>query len=365
MKKTTTVFLLTFLLLLSTTGYFFTPVTCSEGTLQFPLQPTDPVITSAISYLKNQQTGSGDIAGISVSAWAAMALFAASEDLNIWETLGSYLKNNVDKLNDEKATDWQRHTLAIIAFGEDPRNCDGVDYLERILSFFDGNQMGNPTIIYDDLFGILALKACGMNSTNDVVQTLRFYVLDKQQNNGGWGDVDSTAITVMALIAIDEPAESTPIQDALSYLETQQTDQGSFYSWGSANTASTAWALGALVAAGEDPTRGTWVKNGHSPVDFLILLQQQDGSFNWSQTSHQSPEWMTAYVIQALVGQPYPVKCWDSGSEPPGSQDDDPSDTGSSDDSNEQEPDPTLDDPAQTDITLISPRDHSLYLFNK
>jgi len=40
-------------------------------------------------------------------------------------------------------------------------------------------------------------------------------------------------------------------------------------------------------------------------------LQQDDGSFKWNENSSKNPEWMTSYIIPALLGKHYPVKILD------------------------------------------------------
>ena len=95
-------------------------------------------------------------------------------------------------------------------------------------------------------------------------------------------------------------------------MKTLQTNNGGFQSWGAANAASTAWAVLAIVAAGQDPTSDNWRTNGFSPIDFLLNLQQREGCFNWSMHQSLNPEWMTSYVIPALLGKPYPIKIYKS-----------------------------------------------------
>ncbi len=338
----------------------------AEESQTFPFKPTDPVITNAIKYLKNQQQPSGAIAGLAVSAWAAMALAAASEDLDNWESLQTYLIKNTDTLNPDKATDWQRHTLALIALGENPQRCNGVNLLSKILTFYDGSQMGDPANIYDDLFGIISLRACGIKPTNTRIQTLQITIFAKQNSNGGWGDVDTTAMAIMALSACDVPSSSPAVQQALSYLKNQQSQNGGFTSWGSANVASTAWAVSAIVAAEQNPLDTTWQKNGQSPIDFLISLQQADGRFKWSHTSDMNPEWMTAYAIPALLGKPYPVKLWNSGSNPGEEQQEDPVDDNKPEEPENDDPsDTSPEENQQEKITFVCPRNQSFYLLNR
>ena len=274
----------------------------------YPYEPTDTVIVSALDFLQSQQSKDGSIGGFAVSSWAAMAISAAGEDPHDWGDLVEYLQNNIDHIDEKKATDWERHALAVVACNENPDNFGGIDFVKRIMSFYDREQIGNSADLYDDFFGIIALVACGVDKDSPVIQTIRVYIKGQQYENGGWGDVDSTAAAVMSLIISGEYNDSDCIKEALSFIKSTQTDHGGFQSWGTTNTASTAWAINAIVAAGQDPTSSEWKHDGNSPVDFLISLQQENGVFNWSKDQNMNPVWMTSYVIPALLGKPYPIK---------------------------------------------------------
>jgi len=279
----------------------------------YPYQPTDVTIMNALGYLRNQQARDGSIGGFSVSAWAAMAISAAEEDPHTWGDLVGYLRENVDLLDDNIATDWERQTLAIVACNENPRDFGGMDYVAKVESFYDGMQIGSRANVYDDFFGILALVSGGVDKNSSMIQTVRIYIKEKQNENGGWGDVDSTAAAIIALMTAGEAPTSKSITDALSFIKTMQTENGGFQSWGTANAASTAWAVDAIVAAGEDPANSEWINSGNSPVDFLLGLQQENGCFNWTVDQTMNPEWMTSYLIPALLGKPYPVKIYKAG----------------------------------------------------
>jgi len=290
------------------------PVSADPGE-NYPYQPTDDVIMKALEYLRNRQAGDGSIGGFSVSAWAAMAISSAGEDPHAWGDLVGYLRENADRLDDTMATDWERQTLAIVACNENPRNFGDIDYVAKVESFYDGIQIGSYANLYDDFFGILALISGGVDKDSSIVQTVHSYITEKQNENGGWGDVDSTAAAIMALIAAGEDPNSGCVTDALSFMKTTQTGSGGFQSWGTTNAASTAWAVMAIVATGEDPTSSEWKNSGNSPIDFLLSLQQENGCFNWAVDQTMSPEWMTSYVVPALLGKPYPVKIYTSDDE--------------------------------------------------
>ena len=301
------------LMLMNLPAHVCTIVSADPGE-SYPYQPTDDIIMNALEYLRSRQAGDGSIGGFSVSAWAAMAISAAGEDPHTWGDLVGYLRENVDCLDNTMATDWERQTLAIVACNENPRDFGGMDYVAKVKSFYDGVQIGSCANVYDDFFGILALVSGGVDKNSSMIQTVRIYIKEKQNENGGWGDVDSTAAAIIALMTAGETSTSKSMTDALSFIKTMQTENGGFQSWGTANAASTAWAVDAIVAADEDPASSEWINSGNSPVDFLLGLQQENGCFNWTVDQTMNPEWMTSYIIPALLGKPYPVKIYNGDS---------------------------------------------------
>ncbi len=274
----------------------------------FPYSSNDDIITNALDFLKNQQKNDGNIGGIAVSAWASMAISAAGENLDDWGNFISYLENKTSLLDEDKPEDWQRHTLAVVACKQNPKDFAGIDLVEKIIDFYDGNQIGSTTNLFDDCFGILALISAGVDKNESIIQSTKSFIIDNQNPDGGWGDSDSTAAAVMALIAAGENKNSFVISDALYFLKTLQSSDGGFNSWGNANIASTAWVVMAINSVDDDPSSINWQKNGNTPIDYFISLQQKDGSFNWTDSKKTNSEWMTSYVIPALLGKTYPVK---------------------------------------------------------
>lgn len=304
-KKQIILVLLTSILFLNFLSSF--TILSASSRNDYPYQPDHINIVNALNFLHSKQSDDGNIGGFSISAWAAMAISAADQDPNEWENLVEYLEDKIFLLDSNKATDWQRHTLAIVACNENPRDFGGIDFVEKIKIFYDGTQIGNPSNLYDNIFGILALISAGVNKNQNIIQTTKSYIISKQHSNGGWGDADSTAGAIMALVSAGQSSSSQVITDALSFLKTLQSDDGGFQSWDITNAASTSWAVMAISASGADPTDSFWEKNGNNPIDYLLSLQQNDGSFKYSVEQTMNPEWMTSYVLPALLGKSYPV----------------------------------------------------------
>ncbi len=282
-------------------------------------------IDLALDYLRSSQNSAGDIDGYEISTWAVMAIAAAGEDPHIWRTnsanpsIVDYLKNNIDHIPKlfNVANGYSKTIMALIDAGEDPTDVDGTNLVDRLKTYYDGNQIGDPTLVNDDFWGVLALIAAGEASNSEIIQKTITFIKNSQQDDGGWGwdvaatwgtDPDDTAAAVMALAAAGENPNSIVIIDALSYLKNTQGDKGGFLSWGMENADSTAWAIQAIIAADQDPESETWKKNSNTPKDFLRSLQNTDGSFSWTSNNPGGfPAQTTAMSIVALKSLTFPI----------------------------------------------------------
>jgi hypothetical protein len=284
----------------------------------YPLNATDTEVANALDYLRGEQTADGGIGGFGASAWVVMAIAAAGEDPHDWEVGGNcivdYLAANAGSAS--SATDYARMTLAIVAADEDPTSFGGRDFVNLLKGQYNSGQIGDTSLLNDDFWGVLALISAGESQSSQTVANSVTFIGDNQNGDGGWSwgvgqdsDVDDTAVAIMALIAAGESQSSTAITEGLAYIRTQQTDNGGFLSWGATNADTDSWAIDAIVAAGEDPTSGDWIENGNTPLDDLLTFQQGNGSFYWqSGTPGMSVPKTTASAIQALLGEPYPVR---------------------------------------------------------
>lgn len=166
------------------------------------------------------------------------------------------------------------------------------------------------------VWGVLGTLALSETVPADAVQYLR----DLVQPNGGWEwlpgfgtDTNSTALAIQALIAAGEPPTSTLVLNGLDYLKSAQNADGGFpYDpnsiWGTdSDTNSTAYAVQAIRAAGQDPLTGTWVISSTNPINYLLGMQLPDGSFEW-QPGYGSNGLATMQASAALLGEVLPYR---------------------------------------------------------
>lgn len=242
--------------------------------------------------------------------WSTMALAALGEN----SIPQDYLKS----VSGSTAIEYAAPILAITALKQDPRSFGDKDYVAELEKYHNGGQIGDPSAINDDIFGLLALVSAGGQSS--IIGDAKNFILAHQQANGGWGyaasggaDSNMTSAAVVALIAGGVPAADGRIQKAFDYLKTAQNDDGGFtYEPGSqfgtaSDSSSTAWALWALRAAGANPA--DWSKSGNSPIQYLESNQTSSGYFKFQSDSAEDAfsSVTTAYAVIALAGKTLPL----------------------------------------------------------
>jgi hypothetical protein len=296
----------------------------------FPEQQAEQSIKKAITYLHSVQNDDGGFpaqagraSSRTITAWVVMALAAAGENVagGKWSPSGQgpidFLKNCKDSL--ESTGDYAVTLLALTAAHQGTAY-QGADLAGKIVSFQQtGGQFAQPArgergLINYHMWSILALASTGQDIPNK--ERAKEWLLARQNKDGGFGwaegvasDPDDTAVAIQTLVMLGEDPQSSPvIRGALSYLKSCREKDGGF-SWESnkSNSATDAWVLQGLFAAGENPVSEEWSVDGRNAVTHLLALQNSDGSFNWMPGVQSSPVLMTAYAIMALAKKPFPV----------------------------------------------------------
>ena len=204
-------------------------------------------------------------------------------------------------LNSNLATDYEKRILAITAIGRNPATIGSENFISKLESMYNGGQIGDPSLLNDDIFGLLALNSAGIS--NSVTSGARSYILSHQNSDGGWGyavgvgsDSNTTGVAVAAL----RTTGSAPAS-AISYLQSSQSSSGGYgFTPGLAGDgASTAWVMWGLRAAQQSiPV---------SANDFMDSLQLSNGSFKWRSNDSSGSALVTAYAVIALSGHTLPV----------------------------------------------------------
>ncbi|MHC1573814.1 MAG: CARDB domain-containing protein, partial [Candidatus Syntropharchaeales archaeon] len=280
-------------------------------TVSSPLFDYTDNISSALEFLRNEQLATGAIWNFENSARAALSIISAGENPSAWRLI-DYLRDEperiakmgMDPVKVIREADLARMVMVISAIGQDPTNFGGVNYLTMLKSYHDGEQFGERDDVKDDAFAILALVASGNKDlrTKDMITKTIGYIKARQNDDGGWGsfsvesDVRTTSLVIQALIAAGEDKNSETITKALDYLRKAQAGDGGY-----SDVIDTSYAIQAFIAAGEAPS------NYSNTIEYLLSLQQLDGSFNYTTDMSFFPPRMTIFPVFALCGEPYPV----------------------------------------------------------
>ena len=201
-------------------------------------------------------------------------------------------------------TDCARAILALTACGEAVSDA-------LLAGVTNGDNMTSTNAV---IFALLALDSknytvpTGSMSRNELVTLL----LSLQQDDDAWGysyasgtdwvtawgtDVDTTAEAITALAPYYNTNDNvkTAVDNALTWLEGQQFEAGTFGGWGSASVESTAQVIVALTTLGLDPT--TW--NEKDAVTAMCTMALPAGGFvNWE---NKYDEYSTSNGYYALV----------------------------------------------------------------
>lgn len=167
-------------------------------------------------------------------------------------------------------------------------------------------------------WGMLGEKA--LSQTIPATATTYLKSIVNADNGWGWSpgnsDTNGTALAIQALIATGEPLSDRTIVCGLDYLKSAQNSDGGFAfdpnsSFSTASDAnSTAYAIQAIRAAGQDPLTGTWLISNTNPISYMLGLQLEDGSFEF-QSGSGSNQLATQQAVPALLSRPFPVRMTD------------------------------------------------------
>ena len=182
-------------------------------------------ITAALDYLQTQQNADGGFGSgfspdstLGSTADVVLAIVAAGGDLATFDQDGNtpltYLEANASSAT--SGGDLSKLILAAIAAGENPRDLGGVDSVAKLESLFDagGRIGGEADTFVSHVLAVLALASAQRPIPAAAVD----YIKDAQQENGSWawdgtaetaGDTNTTAFAVQALVAAGETPAAT------------------------------------------------------------------------------------------------------------------------------------------------------------
>ena len=267
---------------------------------------SEDAVARGVAYIASTQQPDGGFGGFGPGQTmdAIYAIRAGGVDPNEITNGGNspadYLVANAAGATSSAAA--AKAALAAVALGLDPESVGGVDLIAAIEAGYDD---GTGRYAEDDFghsIAIMGLACTGFDPGPGALQAL----LETQLDDGGWGfegasDVDTTAIALQAVIAAGTPLTDDAVEAAVAYLQgAQATDGGWGFTPDESNTSSTAFAVQALLAAGENPLSAEYETAAGGPIDYLLSQQAEDGSF-----AGFDPAFATNQVVPALAGRSF------------------------------------------------------------
>lgn len=276
-------------------------------------------IERAIAYIRTQQQPDGSFAGLGPGSTADAVYALAAAGVNVAEVRRGD-KNAIDYIRAQSAAAAQdvglaaKFTIALLLAGQSPRQPE-ADVVAPILNGYDAASGRFGKDVTAHAYALIALVAAGERVPPAAIDALKALQLP----DGGWSfdgtaatgsDTNTTSIAVQALIATGDRGEA--VRRAVEYYRSQQNDDGGFpYSqsspYGNASDAnSTALAIQALIAAGEDPN--AWAKNGATPIQRLLAFQNSSGAFRYQDSLPEDNAFATYQAVPALAGETLPLE---------------------------------------------------------
>lgn len=258
--------------------------------------------------------------------WAVLGLARSGYEVpdsyyqNYYATVEAYVKACGGVLHDKKYTEYSRVIVALSAIGRDARDVAGYDLTVPLGDYDKTIWQG----LNGPIWALIALDSAGYpmpeNPEAETQATRQMYIdriLECQLPDGGWslfgGTESATAgdgtadpdITGMALQALakyqDQPAVAAATQEALACMSEQQSADGGFSSWGTANAESVVQMIVALCELGislEDPR---FVKDGATMLDNLMTFYRPGEGFLHTQSGSGSSLMATEQGFYGLV----------------------------------------------------------------
>ena len=287
----------------------------------FPILGRRGTAERALGWLAEGQAADGGFGSASDTADAVLAFAAAGYDpAALLSSNGlsplDYLATQVLSYSHDGG-EVGKLVLAAVAAKVDPRDFGGHDLVLVLTDYLSPTGQFNTDIIFRQSLAILALNAVGEPVPAEAVDWLTVQQLDdgswEWAANSGWGgDPDTTAMAIQALIAAGVPADEPVVANAIGYLRQWQNPDAAFASSFDplSNANSTAYALQALVAAGED-ILADWSVAGRTPLDALQSFFKADGPAVYQWGGYFGPTdnlVATLQGIPALLGRPLPIQ---------------------------------------------------------
>ncbi len=289
------------------TAGFILPLVLFSPTSIAPHAPSDAErVEMAVAYLAGLYRAGQKLGANPADVIEALA--QAGVDPKAWPdpSIAIFARNAPQSTDDyQRYKDGLRAGFAAATSGYDPRDVNGVDYVQSARARFVAGQFGDVTFNNDDVWSVILLRAAGVPASDEMVAAGVRSILNARSADGGWShyvaavnsDVDSTGMALMALAMAGHDL-SGEMTRSLAFVESLRGSDGG-YDNSKSNALnrcqSTVWAIRAHQAAGADAPEMAF--------DFLRKQQAPHGDGSLS-----GGKWCTVEAIPVLANAraPFP-----------------------------------------------------------
>ena len=247
-------------------------------------------IKNAVEFLSLNQEENGSFGDSLYTDWVAIGVSKTKEDKteDIIASLSNHFKN--EKFEGENITDYERHAMALMALGINPYDGTDINYIEKIVNSFDGDQIGEKTLISDDIFSLIVLQKVGYEKNDEMIGKVISNILKNQLPDGSWGGVDMTSAGIMALHKFKDTSDvNESVIKGYKFLKEVERNKGNF-----GNASSSSWAMQAFSKEG-------WYEDETKRI-LKFLTREQDNEEGWIKGEGKNNRiWATAYSIPAVL----------------------------------------------------------------
>lgn len=227
---------------------------------------------------------------------ACEALGVESDDKELGEDIISF----------DSTSNIAKSIIALTLHNDDPRNYNGVNYVEMLESRVhdDGAVYLDGEYLYagPQVYGVFALYVVGSSKTElaaDYLQTL-------QVENGLFGfpeyeDPDTTGWVIEALTLVNKEKYQETLVKALNAIKSCQNENAGFDNGFGVNACTQACVLmGLLTYDFNGIKNGSYDKGNTTPIDLLLQHQLDDGSFYYMIGDQSMSPFATVQGAQAI-----------------------------------------------------------------
>lgn len=222
-----------------------------------------------------------------------------ADDVITYESLGLQSDDLAMEyvVNTDYASTIAKTIIALTLHGDDPRNYEGVNYVEMLENCVQENgavdKVNENTDANYQYVCVNALYVIHSDKTQQAADYLASLV--NQETGafgyaGGFDDVSVTSWVIETLTLVNREKYQPVIEKAISYIQSKQTETGGYDGYGyGVDSTTQAGALIGLIVYDKEGLKGNKYNQGeNNPYDVLLSYQNENGSFWYSELGEEN-----------------------------------------------------------------------------